>query len=106
MVLVRDVQAAPSSLVGRPCYESGENMDWRSSVNSDPAVCHGQACIRGTRIPVSVVMDNVVAGVTAEQFVEGYPSCFVLHLVPPRHADCEALCAFTARRRSMIVSGD
>jgi uncharacterized protein (DUF433 family) len=49
-------------------------MDWRSRVSSDPAVCHGQACIRGTRIPVSVVLDNLAAGLTAEQLVESYPS--------------------------------
>jgi uncharacterized protein (DUF433 family) len=49
-------------------------MDWRSRVSSDPAVCHGQAYIRGTRIPVSVVLDNLAAGLTAEQLVESYPS--------------------------------
>jgi uncharacterized protein (DUF433 family) len=49
-------------------------MDWRSRVSSDLAVCHGQACIRGTRIPVSVVLDNLAAGLTAEQLVESYPS--------------------------------
>lgn len=49
-------------------------MDWRLRVSSDPAVCHGQACIRGTRIPISVVLDNLAAGLTAEQLVESYPS--------------------------------
>ena len=28
----------------------------------DPAVCHGQACIRGTRIPVTVVLDSSPLG--------------------------------------------
>lgn len=49
-------------------------MDWRSRVSSDPAVCHGQACIRGTRIPVSVVLDNLAASLSAVQLVESYPS--------------------------------
>ena len=49
-------------------------MDWRSRVTTDPAVCHGQACIRGTRVPVSVVLDNLAAGLSPEQIVESYPS--------------------------------
>jgi uncharacterized protein (DUF433 family) len=47
---------------------------WRDRVTSDPSVCHGQACIRGTRIPVSVVLDNLAAGLTAEAIVSAYPS--------------------------------
>jgi uncharacterized protein (DUF433 family) len=27
-------------------------MEWRERISTDPAVCHGQACIKGTRIPV------------------------------------------------------
>jgi uncharacterized protein (DUF433 family) len=30
-------------------------MDWRSHISTDPTVCHGKACITGTRIMVSVV---------------------------------------------------
>jgi uncharacterized protein (DUF433 family) len=49
-------------------------MDWRSRVTTDPAICHGQACIRGTRIPVSVVLDNLAVGLSPNQIVESYPS--------------------------------
>jgi len=49
-------------------------MDWRLRVSTDPAVCHGQACIRGTRIPVSVVLDNLAAGLLPQQIVDSYPS--------------------------------
>ncbi|HEV8246293.1 MAG TPA: DUF433 domain-containing protein [Polyangiaceae bacterium] len=49
-------------------------MDWRSRVSTDPAICHGQACLRGTRIPVSVVLDNLAAGLTPPQIIESYPS--------------------------------
>lgn len=31
---------------------SGANMSWHAYVTVDPAVLHGKACIRGTRIPV------------------------------------------------------
>ena len=49
-------------------------MDWRSRVTTDPAVCHGRACIRGTRIPVSVVLDNLAAGLAPREIIESYPS--------------------------------
>lgn len=48
-------------------------MGWRDRITTDPGVCHGQACIRGTRIPVSVVLDNLAAGSTAEDIVASYP---------------------------------
>lgn len=49
-------------------------MDWRDHITSDPNVCHGRACFRGTRVMVSVVLDNLAAGLTAEEIFESYPS--------------------------------
>jgi len=49
-------------------------MDWHERVSTDPAVCHGRACIRGTRIPVSVVLDNLAASVPPAEIVLSYPS--------------------------------
>lgn len=49
-------------------------MDWFDRISADPAICHGKACIRGTRIFVSVVLDNLAAGSTAEQIVADYPT--------------------------------
>ena len=40
----------------------------------DPAVCHGKACIRGTRIMVSVILDNIAAGVERAEILASYPS--------------------------------
>lgn len=48
-------------------------MDWREHVAVDPMVCHGQACIRGTRIPVSVVLDNLASGLTPAEILKSYP---------------------------------
>jgi uncharacterized protein (DUF433 family) len=48
-------------------------MDWRERISTDPTVCHGQACIKGTRIPVSVVLDNLAAGMSAQEIVASYP---------------------------------
>jgi uncharacterized protein (DUF433 family) len=47
---------------------------WRDRIVADPLVCHGQACIRGTRIPVSVVLDNLAAGLGPSEIVASYPS--------------------------------
>ncbi len=49
-------------------------MDWRERISVDPLVCHGKACITGTRIMVSVILDNLAAGVSPEEILESYPS--------------------------------
>lgn len=40
----------------------------------DPELCHGQACLRGSRIMVSVVLDNLAAGVPEDEILRSYPS--------------------------------
>ena len=49
-------------------------MDWQERISVDPLVCHGKACIKGTRIMVSVVLDNLAAGVSPEEILRSYPS--------------------------------
>jgi uncharacterized protein (DUF433 family) len=49
-------------------------MDWRDHITVDPLICHGQACIRGTRIMVSVVLDNLAAGLDIQEILRSYPS--------------------------------
>lgn len=49
-------------------------MDWRQHITVDPAVCHGKACIAGTRVMVSVVLDNLAAGESEESILRSYPS--------------------------------
>ncbi len=49
-------------------------MGWQEYIAVDPNVCHGQACVAGTRVMVSVVLDNLAAGLTAEEIAESYPS--------------------------------
>lgn len=40
----------------------------------NPALCHGKACIKGTRIMVSVILDNLAEGASMEEIIEDYPS--------------------------------
>lgn len=49
-------------------------MDLLDLISSDPDICHGQACIRGTRIPVSVVLDCLAEGMTEADILAGYPT--------------------------------
>ena len=49
-------------------------MSWHDRIVADPAVCHGKACIRGTRVMVSVVLDNLAAGLSPDEIVSSYPS--------------------------------
>ena len=49
-------------------------MHWADHISVSPAVCHGKACVRGTRIMVSVVLDNVAAGMTPEEIMVEYPA--------------------------------
>jgi len=71
-------------------------MEWRERISIDPAVCHGQACIKGTRIPVAVVLDNLAAGLSPEEIVASYP--------PLRIDDVRAATAYAAElARERIV---
>ena len=49
-------------------------MDWRTRISIDPTICHGKACIKGTRIMVSVVLDNLAAGQTPDEIAHLYPT--------------------------------
>lgn len=48
--------------------------DWQERITINPTVCHGKACIRGTRVMVSVILDNLAAGVPREEIIGSYPS--------------------------------
>ena len=63
-------------------------MEWRQRISVDPIVCHGQAFIKGTRVPVAVVLDNLAAGLSPEEIVASYP--------PLRIDDVRAAAAYAA----------
>ncbi len=49
-------------------------MNWREHITVDPSVCHRQACVAGTRVMVSVILDNLAVGLPAEEISESYAS--------------------------------
>jgi len=48
-------------------------LDWRKHIASDPTICHGRACIKGTRVMVTVILDSLASGETPEQIVRSFP---------------------------------
>ncbi|MFZ5563295.1 MAG: DUF433 domain-containing protein [Thermodesulfobacteriota bacterium] len=43
-------------------------------ISVDPNVCHGQACIKGTRIPVHQIIRMLAGGDKIEDLLKDYPS--------------------------------
>jgi uncharacterized protein (DUF433 family) len=49
-------------------------MNWKNHISVDPNICHGKVCIKGTRIMVSVILDNLAAGETVDSILRSYPT--------------------------------
>jgi uncharacterized protein (DUF433 family) len=43
-------------------------------ISVDPKICHGQACIKGTRIPVHQIIRMLANGDEIQELLEDYPS--------------------------------
>lgn len=73
------------------------DMIWTERITLDPNTCHGKACIKGTRIMVSVVLDNLAAGLSPADIILSYPSL--------KHDDISAAMAYAAElARERIVT--
>jgi len=48
-------------------------MNWQERITTSPDICHGRVCIKGTRIMVSVILDNLSDGMTIDEIIESYP---------------------------------
>lgn len=46
----------------------------REHLATDPAVCGGQVCVKGTRIPASLVLGAMAGGDTVDDLLRGYPT--------------------------------
>ena len=63
-------------------------MKWQKRITVDPHVCHGKACIRGTRVMVSVILDNLAEGSSRDEILASYPSL--------AHEDIDAAITYAA----------
>jgi len=55
-------------------------INWREYLSSDPHVCSGQLCARGTRVFVTNILDSLAEGATREEIVQSYPSLKAEHI--------------------------
>ena len=63
-------------------------LEWQERISINPLICHGKACIRGTRIMVSVILDNLAAGVPHDELLQSYPTL--------QESDIQAALAYAA----------
>ncbi len=72
-------------------------IDWRQYLTSDPQVCQGQLCAKGTRVLVTNILDSLAEGASREEILRSYPS------LRPEHIDASiAYAAELAREESLL----
>ena len=55
-------------------------IDWRQYLTSNPDVSGGQLCAKGTRIPVTVILDSLAEDTTRAEILRSYPSLTSDHI--------------------------
>lgn len=48
-------------------------IDWKEHITIDPELHHGDPCITGTRIPVTMIVGSLADGMTAQEILDAYP---------------------------------
>jgi uncharacterized protein (DUF433 family) len=48
-------------------------IDWKDRVVIDPGIHHGDPCIKGTRVPVSVIVGSIADGMSVSEVLDAYP---------------------------------
>ncbi|MGH8603215.1 MAG: DUF433 domain-containing protein, partial [Gammaproteobacteria bacterium] len=54
-------------------------IDWRQYIISDPQICHGQLCAKGTRVLLTNILDSLAEGASREEILRNYPSLAAEH---------------------------
>ena len=68
------INVLKSELAGRPAAERGAaDMQLLNRIASDPRICGGRPCIKGTRMRVSDILDMLAAGATKAQILRDFP---------------------------------
>lgn len=72
-------------------------VNWREHLVSDPDICGGQLCARGTRVLLTVILDNLADGTSRDEILRSYPS------LDPTHIDAAlAYAAELAHEESLL----
>lgn len=75
-------------------------MSRQDRIAVDSNVCHGKACIRGTRVMVTVILDNLAAGESADTVATAY------HVTPGDVQAALEYAAELAKERIFSLPGD
>jgi len=76
-------------------YSAMQKVGWVERIVVDPKVHHGAPCVRGTRVPVAVVLGSLAEGLTPEAILQEYPAL--------TYEDIQACLAYAAE---VIQSGE
>ena len=49
------------------------DLEWRKRISVDPAVHHGDPCVTGSRVTVSVIVGSVADGDSFDEILASYP---------------------------------
>ena len=72
-------------------------IQWRDYLVSNPSICSGQLCARGTRVLVTNILDSMAEGATREEILKSFPS------LRPEHIDAAiAYAAELAHEESLL----
>jgi uncharacterized protein (DUF433 family) len=81
------------------CF-SGYNLNmtsWEDHLSRDPAVCGGSLCARSTRVSVTVILDNLAAGLSRAEVIESYPT------LRPEHIEAALSYAAELAREEQLI---
>jgi len=56
-------------------------IDWRQYLSSDPQVCSGELCAKGTRVLVTNILDSLAESASKADILRSYPT------LEPEHVD-------------------
>jgi len=72
-------------------------VNWRQHLTTDPRVCDGQLCARGTRVLVTNILDSLAEGSSREEVLGSYPS------LVPQHIDAAMAYAAELAHEEMLL---
>jgi len=55
-------------------------IEWRHYIISDPQICRGQLCAKGTRVLLTNILDSLAEGASREEILRSYPSLAPEHI--------------------------
>ena len=61
------------------------NMRIKDYIATNPDICHGQPCFKGTRIMIYLVLELLEADENPEQIIKGYPELTKTHIKAALH---------------------